>query len=52
MDEVVSDAEVIVYDTKGEPVMFNSSGDESNPFTTPEKLVSILTWAMRRTNDS
>ena len=52
IDEAVSDAEVIVYDTKGEPVMFNSSGDESNPFTTPEKLVSILTWTKRRKNDS
>ena len=52
IDEVVTDAEVIVYDTNGHPVIFNSSGDESNPFTTPEKLVSILTWAMRRKNDS
>ena len=52
LDDVQSDAEVIVYDTTGNPVVFNSSGDESHGFTTPEKLVSILTWAMRRNHDS
>lgn len=52
LDDTVSDAEVIVYDTKGEPIMFNSSGDTKHPFTTPEKLVSIMTWAMRRHHDS
>jgi len=53
LDEIVSTAEVVVYDTNGQEVPFNSSGDTIHSFTTPEKLVSILTWAMRRiTNDS
>ena len=52
LDDIVSDAEVIVYDTNGNPVQFNSSGDLMHGFTTPEKLVSILTWAMRRSHDS
>tara|TARA_R100000951_G_C2636733_1_gene179529 strand:+ start:393 stop:716 length:324 start_codon:yes stop_codon:yes gene_type:complete len=52
LDETVDNAEVSVYDTNGEPVIFNSSGDESHPFTTPEKLVTIMTWAMRRSNDT
>ena len=49
LDDIVSTAEIIVYDTDGEPVPFNSSGETIHSFTTPEKLVSILTWAMRRT---
>ena len=48
LDELVSDAEVAVLDPDGKPVMFSSSDDTLHPFTTPEKLVSILTWAMRR----
>jgi len=52
IDDIVNNAEVIVYDTNGQPVIFNSSGDESHPFTTPEKFVKIMTWAMRRNNDT
>ena len=48
MDEKVKDAEIIVFAPDGTPVPFKSNGEVSKGHVSPDELVGILTWAMRR----
>ena len=54
MDEKVKNAEIIVFSPDGTPVPFKSNGEISKGHVSPDELVGILTWAMRREveNDS
>ena len=48
IDEKVPNAEVAVISEDQELIPFRSGGDETKGFVTPEELVGILTWVMRR----
>ena len=48
IDEKVENAEIMVFAPDGTPVPFKSNGEISKGHVSPDELVGILTWAMRR----
>ena len=48
IDEKVENAEIMVFASDGTPVPFKTNGEVSKGHVSPDELVGILTWAMRR----
>ena len=48
IDIKVKDAEVAVVSPDKQLVPFRANGDSAKNFVSPEELVGILTWVMRR----
>jgi hypothetical protein len=48
IDEKVENAEIMVFAPDGTPVPFKSNGEVTKGHVSPDELVGILTWAMRR----
>jgi len=48
IDEHVKNAEVAVITPQKELIPFRSNGEETKGHVSPEELVGILTWVMRR----
>ena len=48
IDEKVENAEIMVFAPDGTSVPFKSNGEVTKGHVSPDELVGILTWAMRR----
>tara|TARA_R110000850_G_scaffold12436_1_gene41777 strand:- start:128 stop:406 length:279 start_codon:yes stop_codon:yes gene_type:complete len=48
IDEKVENAEVMVFAPDGTAVPFKSNGEITKGHVSPDELVGILTWVMRR----
>ena len=48
IDEKVENAEIMVFASDGTPVPFKSNGEVTKGHVSPDELVGILTWVMRR----
>ena len=54
IDDKVENAEIMVFTPDGNPVPFRMNGEITKGHVSPDELVGILTWVMRREveNDS
>ena len=48
IDEKVENAEIMVFASDGKAIPFKSNGEVSKGHVSPDELVGILTWVMRR----
>ena len=48
IDNFVENAEIAVISPNGEVVPFRKDGEYNQGYVSPDELVGILTWAMRR----